>query len=42
MAPPAVPWGIPGEPLGVTLKFWTPYEAAYQFQTAFYRYGGRA
>jgi hypothetical protein len=28
-------------PLGVTLRFWTPAQAAYEFTTAFYRYGGR-
>lgn len=42
MAQPPRPWGDHGGPLGVTLKFWTPAEAKYQFATAFYRYGGRA
>lgn len=43
MAPPPAPWPqIPGvEPLGVTLKFWTPAQAQYEFTTAFYRYGGK-
>jgi hypothetical protein len=43
MAPPPAPWNQneQNEPLGVTLKFWTPAQAAYEFQTAFYRYGGR-
>jgi hypothetical protein len=43
MAPPPVPWPQTTEPpLGVTLRFWTPAQAKYEFTTAFYRYGGRA
>lgn len=34
-------WDNATPPLGVTLRFWTPAEAAYQFTTAFYRYGGK-
>ena len=43
MAPPPAPWPqIPGiDPLGVTLRFWTPAQAQYEFTTAFYRYGGK-
>ena len=42
MARPPVPWPQTTEPpLGVTLRFWTPAQAAYEFTTAFYRYGGR-
>jgi hypothetical protein len=28
--------------LGVTLHFWTPAQAAYEFTTAFYLYGGKS
>lgn len=42
MAPPPVPWPQTIEPpLGVTLQFWTPAQAQYEFTTAFYRYGGK-
>jgi uncharacterized protein len=41
MSQPPVPWGIPGEPLGVTLNYWTPKVAASWFLSEFYRYGGR-
>lgn len=43
MAPMDVPsqlWGDTLPPLGVTLKFWSPPQAAYEFTTAFYRFGG--
>lgn len=30
------------KPLGISLKFWTPAEASYQFTCAFYRHGGKA
>lgn len=43
MAPPPVPWPQTTEPpLGITLRFWTPAQAKYEFTTAFYRYGGKA
>lgn len=43
MAPPPVPWPQTTEPaLGVTLRFWTPARAQYEFAVAFYRYGGKA
>lgn len=38
---PAEMWGDVLPPLGVTLQFWNPHEAQYQFSTAFYRFGGR-
>jgi uncharacterized protein len=41
MCAPPKAW-TPRVPLGITLKFWTPAEASYQFTTAFYRYGGKA
>lgn len=41
MCSPPIPW-TPRTPLGITLKFWSPAEANYQFTTAFYRYGGKA
>lgn len=41
MARPPEVWGLTEPPLGVTLRFWGPAEAKYQFATAFYRYGGR-
>ena len=34
-------WGNPLPPLGVTLQFWAPPKAKYEFLAAFYRYGGR-
>lgn len=34
--------GVPDVGLGVTLRFWIPQQAAYEFTTAFYRYGGVA
>lgn len=42
MAPPPKAWDVyeQFEPLGVTLRFWPPAQASYQFTTAFYRYGG--
>jgi hypothetical protein len=43
MAWTAVPnqeWGATEPPLGVTLKFWTPERAAFEFRAAFLRYGG--
>ena len=43
MTPADLPWRhsrATFEPLGVTLRFWSPQEAAYQFLAAFYRYGG--
>lgn len=42
VAVPGVPWGIPGDPLGITLGFWTPARARNEFIRAFYTYGGRA
>jgi hypothetical protein len=42
MAAPPRDWRLTESALGVTLRFWTPAEAKYQFTTAFYRYGGRA
>lgn len=39
MASPPVAWGIPGEPLGVTLQFWTPEQARGEFLSAFYYFG---
>lgn len=44
MTPPPKPWitWLTDKPLGVTLQFWTPAEASYQFTTAFYRHGGIA
>jgi hypothetical protein len=42
MALPPQDWRLPEPPLGVTLRFWLPADAAYQFTTAFYRYGGKA
>lgn len=38
--PPNIPWGIPGEPLGITLQFWTPNIAQSWFIGEFYRHGG--
>jgi uncharacterized protein len=40
MGRPAAPWLLP-DPLGLTLKFWPPAQAAYEFTAAFHRYGGR-
>jgi hypothetical protein len=42
VAQPAVPWGFPGEPLGITLQYWAPDVAASWFLSEFYRYGGQA
>lgn len=36
-----IPWGVSGEPLGITLQFWSPHGACYEFTKAFYAYGGR-
>lgn len=44
MNPAPFPWASMNndiEPLGVTLQFWTPAKARYEFLTAFYRYGGK-
>jgi hypothetical protein len=38
MVIPPVPWGIPGEPLGVELQFWTPDQACAEFLAAFRHY----
>lgn len=35
-------WGSDVEPIGCSLKYWTPEEAQAQFTAAFYRYGGKA
>jgi hypothetical protein len=40
MSEPPRFWGH-REPLGVTLKCWSPHTAAYEFMSAFYNYGGR-
>ncbi|WP_024517049.1 hypothetical protein [Bradyrhizobium sp. Tv2a-2] len=40
VAKPAVPWGFPGDPVGVTLRYWSPEVAASWFLSEFYRYGG--
>lgn len=45
MNPAPFPWACcdnNAEPLGVTLQFWTPARARYEFGVAFWRYGGRA
>lgn len=43
MAPPPMPWPQTTEPaLGVTLQFWTPAVAQYEFLNSFYYYGGTA
>lgn len=34
-------WDNDTPALGVTLRFWTPAQAQYEFTTAFYRYGGK-
>lgn len=39
--PPNIPWGIPGEPLGISLEFWTPARAKASFLDAFRYYGGK-
>lgn len=42
MNPPPVPWhDVTESPLGVTLQFWTPATARWEFLSAFFRYGGR-
>jgi hypothetical protein len=40
VAQPPVPWGFPGDPVGVTLQYWTPIAASAWFISEFYRYGG--
>lgn len=42
MAPPPEPWSmwLTDAPLPVTLQFWTPEKAEYEFLAAFHRYGG--
>jgi hypothetical protein len=40
VAKPPVPWGFPGEAVGVELQYWTPIAAASWFISEFYRYGG--
>lgn len=39
LAPPCE-WGLTEPALGVTLQFWTPEKAEYEFLAAFRRYGG--
>ncbi len=39
LAPPRE-WGLTEPALGVTLQFWTPEKAEYEFLAAFRRYGG--
>ena len=36
-----IPFGVPGEPLGIKLQYWSPERAADEFTAAFHRYGGR-
>lgn len=40
MRVPPAPWILDVPPLGVTLQFWTPEKAEYEFLAAFRRYGG--
>lgn len=40
MAPPPVPWREREPALGVTIQFWTPEKAEFEFLAAFRRYGG--
>lgn len=40
MVTPPQPWGLTEPALGVTLQFWTPEKAEYEFLAAFRRYGG--
>lgn len=37
MAAPPMPWNLPGEPLGVTLQFWEPQRAEFEFVSLFDR-----
>lgn len=41
MVKPPVPWGIPGEPLGIGLPCWAPHQAYAEFIAAFHLYGGK-
>lgn len=41
MVQPPVPWGIPGDPLGIELPCWGPDQAYAEFMEAFHRYDGR-
>jgi hypothetical protein len=44
MSPAPFPWACMEnniEPLGVTLQFWTPAKARWEFLSAFFRYGGK-
>jgi uncharacterized protein len=36
MAPSALPWNLKGEPLGVTLQFWTPEQAKAEFLSTYW------
>lgn len=40
MVTPPVPWQQNDPPLGVTLQFWSPEKAEFEFLAAFRRYGG--
>ena len=40
MVTPPQPWGLTEPALGVTLQFWSPEKARYEFLAAFHRYGG--
>jgi hypothetical protein len=42
MAPPPADWRVAGDPIGVTLQFWSPDEAAGAFMQAFYLMNGVA
>lgn len=42
MVIPPAPWTGAITPIGVTLEFWTPSQARYEFTTAFHRYGGKS
>lgn len=35
MAAPPRPWNLPGQPLGVTLEYWSPVRAEVEFRTQF-------
>ena len=37
---PDTTWGAVEPPLGVTLQFWAPEKAEFEFRAAFLRYGG--
>lgn len=41
MSRPPRDWCLPGEPLGVTLQFWTPQQAAREFTQSFFEFGGK-